>query len=375
MPKRLSDEQKAFNKIISPEMDLRTQEDITAKPKGNSLFNWVRWFITQEVIGTGKSDNTVSAVYQELQKFINYFYKRFPAGDYNDWTRQVTIAFIKAMTKAKYTMSSKRRTFAYVQAFASYMNAIGKVNYESHPTRGTSKFLAPDKKEDDNEPESLRILSKGGTVIDEGRPVYELMKSAAMALTKSPRLKPSSLPYRDLAILTTLYYTGLRAHEICLLQMNNIDYANDGGIWFKNIKRKGDKEGDNTGQVYLRASGAPYLDDYIEHERSKILDDYKNAEQFIFLRYRGNKMERADIWSIIRDLAQAATSPEMRHKGYRIVAHPHSLRHERTYSLLQSGLSEVKTAKHLGHKSTKYIARYSQRSQKTMEEEIENLPD
>ncbi len=375
MPKRLSDEQITFNKPPSPELNIRAQETITSRPRGNSLFNWVRWYIAQEVIGTGKSDNTIIAVYQELQKFINYFYKHYPAGDYNDWTKQVTTAFISAMTKAKYTISSKRRTFAYLQAFASYMNAIGKVNFESHPTRGLSKLLAPSKDETEIEPESLRILSSGGKVIEEGRPVYELMKSAAIALTQAPRMKPSSLPYRDLAILTTLFYTGLRAHELCLLKMNNMNYADDGGIWFKNIKRKGDKEGSNSGLVYMRAAGVPYLNDYIEHERSIIIDKYKEAEKYIFLRYRGHKMERADIWYIIRDLAQAATSPDMRVKKYRIDAHPHSLRHERTYTLLQGGLSEVKTAAHLGHKSTKYIARYSKRSQKTMSEEIERLPE
>jgi len=338
------------------------------------LFNWVRWYIAQEVIGTGKSDNTVSAVYQELQKFINYFYKHYPAGDFNDWTKQVTSDFIDTLTEAKYSINSMRRTYAYVQAFAGYMNAIGKVNFESHPTRG-KKLIESAKEEDENEPETLRIVSEGGKVIDEGRPVYELMKSAAIALTQAPRLKPSSLPYRDLAILTTLFYTGLRAHELCLLQMSNMDYADDGGIWLKKIKRKGDKKGRRSGQVYVRATGVPYLEDYIKHERSKILVKYLKAEKFIFLRYRGDKMERADIWSIVRDLAKAATSPEMQAKRYRIDAHPHSLRHERAYTLLEGGLSETKTAKHLGHKSTKYIARYSKRSQKTMEEEIESLPD
>jgi integrase len=85
-------------------------------------------------------------------------------------------------------------------------------------------------------------------------------------------------------------------------------------------------------------------------------------------------MERADIWSIIREIALAALTPEMIAKKYQIEAHPHSLRHEITYKLLKDGLNETETARHLGHKSTRYIARYSKRSRETMETKLEELP-
>lgn len=86
-------------------------------------------------------------------------------------------------------------------------------------------------------------------------------------------------------------------------------------------------------------------------------------------------MSRADIWSIIRDLALATLTPEMVAKGYRIEAHPHSLRHEITYKLLEDGYTETETAHHLGHASTRYISRYSKRSKKTMASKMESLPD
>jgi site-specific recombinase XerD len=374
MPKKLPDKQIAINTPPRPELDLRTQEtDLKRKPSGDkSLFTWVRWYIAQEVTGTGKSENTVIAVHQELQKFINYFYKRFPAGDYTDWTRQVTQAFIKALRDAEYSLNSMRKTLSYVKAFASYLNSIGMVNFESHPTRGAATIKA-EKEEFAEEPQSLRILKKSGRVAEEGQPVYERMKKAAVARTREPKIKPSALPYRDLAILTTLYYTGLRAHELCLLKMKHIIPDEEGGIWFDKIKRKGDAN--FSGSVYMRKNGLPYLDEYFKRERDEVVDNHPRGENYVFLRYRGERLSRADIWSIIRDLALAALTPEMIAKGYRIEAHPHSLRHEITYKLLEDGYTETETAHHLGHASTRYISRYSKRSKKTMASKMESLPD
>lgn len=373
MPKKLPKKQLTINTPPRPELDLRAHaEDLKKKPtRDKSLFTWVRWYIAQEVAGTGKSDNTVIAVYQELQKFINYFYKRFPAGNYADWTRQVTQAFIEALRDAKYGLNSIRRNLSYVKAFASYLNSIGMVNFESHPTRGL-KPIKPAKDEDEEEPESLRILTKGGRVVEEGQPVYKRMTDAATAMTTAPKKKPSALPFRDLAILTTLYYTGLRAHEICHLRMDQMKRSSKGGVWFSKIKRKGDPN--FTGRVYLRSDGVPYLEEYLRRERDTILDQHPRVEKYVFLRYRGTQMSRADIWDIIREISQAGLTPEMRAKGYRIEAHPHSLRHEITYDLLEKGLNETEVARHLGHKSTRYISRYSKRSKETMESKLENLP-
>jgi site-specific recombinase XerD len=372
MPKKLPQKQIALNTHPRPDLNLRAQEEYLKKrpTRDKTLSPWVRWYISQEVVGTGKSENTVIAVHQELQKFINYFYKRFPAGNYTNWTRQVTQAFIEALRDAKYSMNSMRRTYSYVRAFASYLNSIGMVNFESHPTRGV-KPIKPAKEEDEEEPVSLRILTKGGRVVEEGQPVYKRMKAAATAMLKGPKRKLFALPYRDLAILTTLYYTGLRATELCHLRMEQIKHSSKGGVWFSKIKRKGDPN--FTGRVYLKSDGVPYLEKYIAMERDAIMENFR-AEKYVFLRYRGDQMSRADIWDIIRNIAQAALTPEMIAKGYRIDAHPHSLRHEITYEMLEKGFKEHKVADHLGHTSTRYISRYSKRSKEAREVEIENLP-
>lgn len=371
MPKPLTKKQRLLNTPPRAELDLKLcPSNITRPTNDTSIIAWIHWYLTQEVFGTGKSAHTEAAARQELKKFVNYFYRRFPDGNYHNWTRQVTQDFINTLRSAQYSLNSIRQTITHVKAFSNYMSSIGMVNFESHPTRGL-KPLRPDKDADEEAPQSLRIISASGEIIEEGEPVYTRMLEAAIAATKTPPKRPSTLPYRDLAILTTLYYTGLRAHEICSLDIHHMRRAdNQKGIWFSRIKRKGNQN--LTGSAYLKSDGVPYLDNYLSIERTAIIARYPNASTHVFLRYRGTQMTRQDIWDIIRRLAEAALTPEMRKKGYRILAHPHSLRHEITYALIRAGKREPEIAQHLAQKSTRYILRYSRRSHKLIEDMMEN---
>ncbi len=139
---------------------------------------------------------------------------------------------------------------------------------------------------------------------------------------------------RNRAIIETLYGCGLRVSEVIDLNISDL-YFKEG---FIKVTGKGNKErfvpiGEITQQ---------FISDYISGSRT-IVPVQKKATDILFLNRRGNKLTRAMIFTIVKNLAIKANL------GKNIS--PHTFRHSFATHLLENGADLRAIQQMLGHES------------------------
>ncbi len=142
----------------------------------------------------------------------------------------------------------------------------------------------------------------------------------------------TTLGLRDLAMLETLYATGLRVSELVGLTRDRVRL--DPG--FVRVIGKGRKER----LVPLGRSAISSIDDYLEHARSKL--NHRRLPQ-LFLNHRGGPLTRQGFWKILRGHAANA--------GISSQVSPHIIRHSFATHLVENGADLRSVQMMLGHAS------------------------
>ncbi len=139
---------------------------------------------------------------------------------------------------------------------------------------------------------------------------------------------------RNRAILETLYGCGLRVSELINLRLSDLFFQED----FIRVTGKGNKQR----LVPISEHNKKYLSIYIDQVRNHI-PIKKGQEDFVFLNRRGSKLSRAMVFTIIKNLADAA--------GLKKSVSPHTFRHSFATHLLQGGADLRAIQQMLGHES------------------------
>ena len=139
---------------------------------------------------------------------------------------------------------------------------------------------------------------------------------------------------RDRAILETLYSCGLRVSELTDLKISDLFFEEG----FIKVTGKGDKQR----FVPIGSSTQKYINIYRKEVRSHIsvLPEFKDT---LFLNYKGKKLTRAMIFTIIRQLAEKI--------GLQKTISPHTFRHSFATHLLENGADLRSIQLMLGHES------------------------
>lgn len=139
--------------------------------------------------------------------------------------------------------------------------------------------------------------------------------------------------HRNRAIIEMLYGSGLRVSELTELRLSNI-YHQEG---YMRIIGKGNKQ--------RLVPISPVADQQFAYwlEDRRQLDIKPEAMDIAFLNHYGRQLTRAMIFTIVKQLAQAA--------GIRKSISPHTLRHSFATHLLQNGADLRIIQQLLGHES------------------------
>jgi len=138
-------------------------------------------------------------------------------------------------------------------------------------------------------------------------------------------------PFRDRAIVETLYGCGLRVSELCGLNLVNLEF--DEG--FIKVLGKGSKE--RWVPIGLMASEA--LRQYLGQERLELRAS--KTEPAVFLNKHGKRLSRISVWKTIKHLAMQA--------NVKIELSPHTFRHSFATHLLDNGADLRIVQELLGH--------------------------
>lgn len=146
----------------------------------------------------------------------------------------------------------------------------------------------------------------------------------------------SDLHIRDKAVLEVLYGCGLRASEICNLNMRDLDL--NGG--FIVVFGKGSKER----VVPISGMALQAMEEYVQKPRANLSMKAKSPKSkdvgAVFLNARGGRLTRQGLYGIVRSAGKAIGVNDL---------HPHTLRHSFATHMLAGGADLRIIQQILGH--------------------------
>ncbi|NNU88684.1 recombinase XerC [Geobacillus sp. MR] len=276
-----------------------------------------------ELIGylkaNGKSDNTIKSYIAALSKFDEWLNER--EGSLADLTRYDVQSYIKALEQAGKKASTINSVFAAIRVYCRFLGREELIGNISVPKQQSVLNIAPKSLEENELARVLRQVEKDARKLDGS-------------------YKKTGL--RDLAIVYTLLYTGVRVSELVALNVADVELSDRKGTLFV---RKG--KGDKAREIPLAREVRHYLREYLASRN----DD--NEALFV-----SNYGERIAVRTVQHLLAK-----------YDI--HPHLLRHTFIRKLVSEGVDIATAADLAGHNDINVTRRYSKPTPSDLRKAIE----
>ncbi len=267
------------------------------------------------------SKNTIDSYYENLKKFYSHFEKQnildLNADKIRDFLYDESI---KARTRAHY--------LTVLNSFYSYMISTG--NIITNPC------------------ETIKLPK-----LEKKLPSFLTIEEVDKLLNINP---VKLYDYRNVAMLETLYATGIRVSELCNMKMSDIDFDE---CTIK-IFGKGSKER----IVPINDSAYNSLKNYIDNYRPFLLKT--NVSDYVFINNFGNVISRVGFFKILKKLCNDA--------GIKKNVSPHTLRHSFATHLLNNG-ANLRVIQHLlGHSDITTTQIYSHLSNESLKEDYNFHP-
>lgn len=167
-----------------------------------------------------------------------------------------------------------------------------------------------------------------------------LTKKEIGELLSKPDME-TPLGQRNRAILEVLYYTGIRASELCRLELKDLDLSR-GELRINQGKGRKDR------LVPLGEMACDFLEIYIREARPALTG---SDQPLLFVSKNGNRIRANNLYDMIRGCGQKA--------GLKRNTTPHSLRHTCATHLLKGKADIRQIQELLGHSSVATTQRYT----------------
>lgn len=180
-----------------------------------------------------------------------------------------------------------------------------------------------------------------------------LYQEQVKKLLDANKKRNDSLVLRDQAIICVLYYCGLRASELTILKMQDIDLKNR----YIRVFGKGQKER----LVPFTNECKIALNNYIQYCRPSLLKKTQAFPNEVFLNNKGLPLTTRGLEYILDQIEKKT--------GVFLDLHPHILRHTFATHLLENGADLRVIQELLGHKSINATQVYTHVSSEAMQKE------
>lgn len=251
------------------------------------------------------STNSIKSYKSDLRRYINFIFNIESIKDLNS-IRQIHIRnFIRYLNDQNLSSSSISRSFSSIRSYHKFLSGEEKI------THNPTQLLEPPK------------LSKKLPMVLSVQEVNEIINSVNLE---------STMGYRDIAILETLYSAGLRVSELCALEMNNLLFDSS----MLRVLGKGNKER----YIPLGSKAIKLINDYCKYVRSKLINK-KYSDGNVFLSKNGKQLTRMTIFNIMKKWTQIS--------GLNKDISPHTFRHSFATHLLEGGADLRAVQEMLGH--------------------------
>ena len=280
---------------------------------------WVDDFLSYLASEKGLAANTLKAYQRDLLFFLDYLEEE-SVDEISQMTKEMIIEYLAIRQRKGLASSSLSRSLIAIKMFCKFLKREKAIEVN------VSEFL--------ESPKIWQLIPEILTMQE----IKDLLES------------PDKLTFqgsRDRAILEILYASGLRASEVCSL---NIYDVGDESI---KIKGKGEKER----IVPISPFSLRIIDEYLTNFRS--LDSNKE-ELALFVTSKGQRIKRQEVWSLVKSYAKKV--------GLEKNISPHTIRHSFATHLLENGADLRVIQEMLGHSHIATTDRYTHISQKHLSE-------
>ncbi len=279
-----------------------------------SLKTSVNAFIDELTTERGFSVNTVAAYRNDLSQFAEYLSappaddQLAPLGSWSGLTGEHLGRYLSHMYEKQYAASTVARKTAAIKSFCPYLANSGQLREDP-----SQSLAAP------------RVNRYVPRAISE----QEVDRLLAQPRDAAKSRRPDAL--RDLAMIETLYASGMRVSELVALDTDDVDFdTNQVACPGKAGRRR---------QVPLRLQAIEAIDDYLKNGRPAMADPDETA---LFVNHRGSRLTRQGFWLILKAYAEEAQIENLT---------PHTLRHSFATHALRDGAELRDVQQLLGHVS------------------------
>lgn len=170
----------------------------------------------------------------------------------------------------------------------------------------------------------------------------------------------TSIGYRDLVLLSTMYASGARVQEICDLSVRDIYNGDDGTVL--TITGKGRK----TRKCRIGAEAAGMLNGYIKHRKIQGM-----PERHVFSSQTHEKMTVSCVEGVYKKYVKKAMADNPALFGAGSYP-PHSMRHTTATHMLAAGVPIVVIKNFLGHASLMSTQVYAEMTQGSIDKHLKD---
>src|SRR6516162_3152567 len=161
-------------------------------------------------------------------------------------------------------------------------------------------------------------------------------------------LKAASDNPRDLAMILLAFRHGMRASEVCGLELRDLDLRN-GEITVRRLKGSL-----KTTQPLADIPGQPLLSEK-RVLRAWLAERGNHPSKYVFTSQKSGHVHRSQFYRIFADAAERAGLPADKR-------HPHCLKHALGFTLVGANVNLAIVKQALGHKSIASTSVYTQRT-------------
>ena len=281
-------------------------------PSANPVRRWIELFLDYCRSECHLSANTVSAYGRDMGKFADWLGPR----RFQDLTIRDLADYPAFLSQGGLAPASIARHIVALKVFFRYLQFEGVLKDNLAELLGSQKLWQ----------RVPQVLSS--EMIDR--------------MLDAPR-GHDSLWRRDRALLELLYATGCRASEVSNLRPDDVHLSQG----FCLARGKGDKER----LVPLGRRAVAAVQEYLNHERPKLVAAAAVPPRWLLLSRRGRRLRRERIWELVKQYALRVGAPSS--------IGPHTLRHSFATHMLAGGADLRQVQEMLGHASIRTTQIYT----------------